>query len=128
MATVDIDLGAYQLGWRDEVEYAFTPRKGPFMRRIANSDVRTIVHYVRVMRSPYLNVEMFTSTSPAKVMRWPDMLDIGGWHMAAYVDDMDAAIEHIKKMETKYGATGKKTGFENIVWALLNTKEFVFNQ
>ena len=28
MATVDIDLGAYQLGWRDEVEYAFTPRKG----------------------------------------------------------------------------------------------------
>jgi Fe-S cluster assembly protein SufB len=28
VATVDIDLGAYQLGWRDEVEYAFTPRKG----------------------------------------------------------------------------------------------------
>ncbi len=28
MATVDIDLGAYQLGWHDEVEYAFTPRKG----------------------------------------------------------------------------------------------------
>jgi Fe-S cluster assembly scaffold protein SufB len=28
MATVDIDLGAYQLGWRDDVELAFTPRKG----------------------------------------------------------------------------------------------------
>jgi Fe-S cluster assembly protein SufB len=28
MATVDLDLGAYRLGWRDEVEYAFTPRKG----------------------------------------------------------------------------------------------------
>jgi Fe-S cluster assembly protein SufB len=28
VATVDLDLGAYQLGWRDEVEYAFTPRKG----------------------------------------------------------------------------------------------------
>jgi Fe-S cluster assembly protein SufB len=28
VATVDIDLGAYQLGWHDEVEYAFTPRKG----------------------------------------------------------------------------------------------------
>ena len=27
MATVDLDLGAYQLGWRD-IEYAFTPRKG----------------------------------------------------------------------------------------------------
>ena len=28
MATVDLDLGAYQLGWHDEIEYAFTPRKG----------------------------------------------------------------------------------------------------
>ncbi len=28
MATVDIDLGAYQLGWHDDVEYAFAPRKG----------------------------------------------------------------------------------------------------
>ncbi|MGH8871157.1 MAG: Fe-S cluster assembly protein SufB [Acidimicrobiia bacterium] len=28
MATVELELGAYQLGWRDEIEYAFTPRKG----------------------------------------------------------------------------------------------------
>jgi Fe-S cluster assembly protein SufB len=28
VATVDLDLGAYQLGWKDEIEYAFTPRKG----------------------------------------------------------------------------------------------------
>ncbi|MGH8944110.1 MAG: Fe-S cluster assembly protein SufB [Acidimicrobiia bacterium] len=28
MATVELDLGAYQLGWRDEIEYAFAPRKG----------------------------------------------------------------------------------------------------
>lgn len=28
MATVDIDLGGYQLGWHDEVELAFEPRKG----------------------------------------------------------------------------------------------------
>ena len=28
MATVDLDLGAYRLGWHDDVEYAFTPRKG----------------------------------------------------------------------------------------------------
>jgi Fe-S cluster assembly protein SufB len=28
VATVDLDLGAYQLGWHDEIEYAFTPRKG----------------------------------------------------------------------------------------------------
>jgi FeS assembly protein SufB len=28
MATVDIDLGAYQLGWHDEVEYEFKPERG----------------------------------------------------------------------------------------------------
>jgi hypothetical protein len=43
-------------------------------------------------------------------------------------DDLSAALDHIKKMEAKYGATGKKTAYENILWALLNTKEFVFNQ
>ncbi|MEX0946821.1 MAG: polymorphic toxin-type HINT domain-containing protein, partial [Acidimicrobiia bacterium] len=28
MATVDIDLGAYKLGWHDDVEYEFKPEKG----------------------------------------------------------------------------------------------------
>ena len=28
MATVDIDLGGYQLGWHDEVALAFEPKKG----------------------------------------------------------------------------------------------------
>jgi hypothetical protein len=43
-------------------------------------------------------------------------------------EDMTSALAHLKKMEEKHGAAGKKIGYENIVWALLNTKEFVFNQ
>lgn len=43
-------------------------------------------------------------------------------------DDMAAALEHIKRMETKSGLAGKKTAYENILWALINTKEFWFNQ
>ena len=43
-------------------------------------------------------------------------------------DDTAAALEHIKKLEAKSGAAGKKTAYENIIWALINTKEFVFNQ
>ncbi len=43
-------------------------------------------------------------------------------------DDLASALDHIKKMEAKNGPTGKKTAYENILWALLNTKEFVFNQ
>ncbi len=37
--------------------------------------------------------------------------------------DLKAALEHL----AKYG-TNKKTAYENILWALINTKEFVFNQ
>ncbi|MBN9120715.1 MAG: DUF1553 domain-containing protein [Planctomycetes bacterium] len=43
-------------------------------------------------------------------------------------DDLAAALEHIKKLEAKSGPAGKKTAYENIIWALINTKEFVFNQ
>ena len=38
-------------------------------------------------------------------------------------DDLAAALAHIKKHEQN-----KKLAYENILWALLNTKEFVFNQ
>jgi hypothetical protein len=38
-------------------------------------------------------------------------------------DDMKAALEHIAKHEKQ-----KKVAYENILWALLNTKEFIFNQ
>ena len=34
-----------------------------------------------------------------------------------------AALEHITR-----NATNKKAAYENILWALLNTKEFVFNK
>lgn len=38
-------------------------------------------------------------------------------------DDMKAALEHIQKHEKT-----KKVAYENILWALINTKEFIFNQ
>ena len=38
-------------------------------------------------------------------------------------DDLKAALAHIEKHKS-----AKKTAYENIVWALINTKEFVFNQ
>jgi hypothetical protein len=38
-------------------------------------------------------------------------------------DDMKAALAHIEKHKA-----AKKTAYENIIWALINTKEFVFNQ
>jgi hypothetical protein len=45
--------------------------------------------------------------------------------------DTQAALDHIAKQAAKNTANpalGKKTAYENILWALLNTKEFWFNQ
>ncbi len=38
-------------------------------------------------------------------------------------NDMKVALQHLKKHEKT-----KQVAYENILWALLNTKEFVFNQ
>lgn len=38
-------------------------------------------------------------------------------------DDLKAALEHIQKHNMT-----KKVAYENILWALINTKEFIFNQ
>jgi hypothetical protein len=38
-------------------------------------------------------------------------------------DDMKVALDHIAKNEKT-----KKAAYENIIWALINTKEFIFNQ
>jgi hypothetical protein len=46
-------------------------------------------------------------------------------------EDRTAALEHIEKQITKNAANpaaGRKTAYENILWALVNTKEFWFNQ
>ena len=45
--------------------------------------------------------------------------------------DRKAALEHIEKQIAKSKdnpAAGRKTAYENILWALVNTKEFWFNQ
>ena len=40
-------------------------------------------------------------------------------------DDLKTALDHIAAQAK---TAGKKAAYENIVWALLNTKEFAFNQ
>jgi hypothetical protein len=46
-------------------------------------------------------------------------------------EDRDAALAHIEKMVKKNpmnSVAGRKAAYENIIWALVNTKEFWFNQ
>lgn len=79
-----------------------------FMRVYANADVRAVVHNVRVMRSPFLNIELFEASYPGQRTRWPDFLDIGGWHLSGYVDDIDAAIEYAGARDVFVLGEGKR--------------------
>ncbi|OHV29809.1 MULTISPECIES: VOC family protein [Pseudofrankia] len=77
----------------------FEGRRGPFMRVIANADVRSVVHYVRVLRSPFLNIELFQVSTPRQRTVWPDLLDVGGWGLTAAVDDIDAAVDFLAERD-----------------------------
>ncbi len=86
----------------------FSGAKNSFMRTYANADVRAVVHNVRVLRSPFLNIELFEASYPGQRQQWPDFLDIGGWHLAGYVDDMDAAMAYLADKDVFILGSGKK--------------------
>ncbi len=73
----------------------FQSSRTSFMRVVANADVRSVVHRLRVLRSPFLNIELFQATTPRQRQWWPDLLDAGGWELTAVVDDLDAALAYL---------------------------------
>ncbi|OHV35527.1 glyoxalase [Parafrankia soli] len=85
----------------------FEGRRGPFMRIIANADVRSVVHHVRVLRSPFLNIELFQVSTPRQRPLWPDLLDIGGWGLVAASADVDAATDYLRGRDLYELGAGK---------------------
>lgn len=47
------------------------------------------------VRTPLLNLELFEGTAPDQAVTWPRMLDIGGLHLAVYVDDIATALSYL---------------------------------
>ncbi|MGO8863142.1 MAG: hypothetical protein ACLQRH_20625 [Acidimicrobiales bacterium] len=78
------------------------------MRAFANADVRTEVRGTRVLRAPFLNLRLFEASYPGQRTLWPMMLDVGGWHLAGYVDDMDDAVEFLESCDVYVLGPGKK--------------------
>jgi catechol 2,3-dioxygenase-like lactoylglutathione lyase family enzyme len=80
-------------------------RNGPFvfndsdwMKDRLNVHPRSTIREIRMMRCGYgVNIELFQYTAPDQQTTPPKNSDIGGYHLALYVDDVPAAIEHLKK-------------------------------
>lgn len=56
------------------------------------------------------NFEIFQYEAPDQVKRWPRMSDYGGTHLAFYVEDMDAALDHLRHHGVEVLGDGKKAG------------------
>jgi len=83
-------------------------RRGSSMRAFTNADVRAVISGSRVLRTPFLDLRLLEATYPGQRTLWPMMLDVGGWHLAGYVDDMDAAMAFLSSADVYVLGPGKK--------------------
>ena len=77
---------------------------GPFqadddwMQETLNVHPRTVMKKLRFLRCKNgSNFEIFEYESPDQNPEQPKNSDVGGHHLAFYVDDFDAALEHLRK-------------------------------
>ncbi|MDD1780292.1 VOC family protein [Enterovibrio sp. ZSDZ35] len=76
-----------------------------------------IAHLVRCGNG--VSLEIFEYTSPDQNTTGPKNSDIGGHHLAFYVDDMDAAVSYLESKGVKILAkphTFTDTGMEGLTW------------
>ena len=70
---------------------------GDWMATHLNVDPRTIMRKLRFFRCKFgPNFEIFQYEAPGQKLEPPKNSDVGGHHLAFYVDDMDAAVAYLK--------------------------------
>ena len=82
-------------------------------------DPRAVIREIRFYRlGNGSNLEVFKYETPEAQNPQPRNSDIGGHHVALYVDDMDAAIAHLKAngIETMGEPTASKQGAQGQTW------------
>jgi catechol 2,3-dioxygenase-like lactoylglutathione lyase family enzyme len=76
----------------------FRADEGTWMQDHLNVHPRAVIEAMRLMRCGYgLDIELFQYSAPEQAKAPPRNSDIGGHHIAFYVDDMTAAVEYLRK-------------------------------
>ncbi|HEX9214433.1 MAG TPA: VOC family protein [Bradyrhizobium sp.] len=84
----------------------FSDDKGTFMRDAVNVNPRAVIDEISMVRCGYgSNIELFQYRSPDQATTLPKNSDIGGHHIALYVDDIAKAAEYLrsKNVQTMQG-------------------------
>jgi len=75
----------------------FADDKGTFMQDVVNVHPRARIDEISMVRCGYgSNIELFQYEAPEQATALPKNSDIGGHHIALYVDDIEKAAEYLK--------------------------------
>ncbi len=75
----------------------FSDDKGTFMKDLLNVDPRAKIEQISLVRCGYgSNIELFQYSAPDQKDATPKNSDVGGYHIALYVDDIKAAADYLK--------------------------------
>ncbi|TIR55624.1 MAG: glyoxalase, partial [Mesorhizobium sp.] len=74
----------------------FADDKGTFMQDLLGVDPKAVIEEITLVRCGYgSNIELFKYTAPDQKDLTPKNSDIGGFHIAFYVDDVAAAKAYL---------------------------------
>ncbi len=80
----------------------FSDDKGTFMQDLLNVNPRAVIEEITLIRCGHgSNLELFKYTSPDQKDATPKNSDIGGYHIAFYVDDIAAAKAYLESKGVK---------------------------
>ena len=107
----------------------FRDDEGDFMKNLLNVHPRTVLNQITLVRCGNgSNIELMEYASPDQKDAIPKNSDIGGHHIAFYVDDIEAAVAYLKakKVETFFGplpvtegpAAGQTINYFRAPWGL----------
>jgi catechol 2,3-dioxygenase-like lactoylglutathione lyase family enzyme len=85
------------LGCKEAMSFGpFADDKGTFMHDLLNVDPKAVIHQITLLRCGYgSSIELFQYSSPDQKDMTPKNSDIGGYHIAFYVDDIKAAKAYL---------------------------------
>lgn len=98
-----IDFFTNVLGCKSAMTFGpFSDDKGTFMHDLLNVNPRAKIEQITMVRCGYgSNIELFQYSSPDQKDATPKNSDIGGYHIAFYVDDIKAAADYLKANNVK---------------------------
>src|SRR5438445_7024055 len=80
----------------------FSDDKGTFMQDVVDVNPRAVIDEISMVRCGYgSNIELFQYESPDQAKTLPKNSDIGGHHIALYVDDIDKAAAYLKSKNVR---------------------------